>query len=67
MKSIIDAGGEGLQPLFIEAMRDYFMGPKSSGRPVIVDPRKRAPDGGEPSFADGGGEGWRSCRIPPQA
>ena len=56
MKCIIDAGGEGLNPLFIEAMRDYFKGPKSDGRRVIVDPRKIAPQGAEPSFADGGGD-----------
>jgi formate dehydrogenase subunit delta len=57
MKTIVDAGGEGLKPLCIEAMRDYFKGPKSDGRPVIVNPRKLAPDGCEPSFADGGGDG----------
>ncbi len=56
MKAIIDAGGDGLSLLCLEAMRDYFRGPKSDGRPVIVDPRKASPDGGEPSFADGGGD-----------
>lgn len=56
MKDIIEAGGEGLKPLFIEAMRDYFKGPKSDGRRVTVDPREQAPDGGQPSFADGGGD-----------
>jgi formate dehydrogenase subunit delta len=29
MKAIIDSGGEGLSPLFLEAMADYFKGPKS--------------------------------------
>jgi formate dehydrogenase subunit delta len=29
MKAIIDSGGAGLSPLFIEAMADYFKGPKS--------------------------------------
>ena len=57
MKTIIDSGGEGLKPLYIEAMRDYFKGPKSDGRPVIVDPRKHAHNGCEPSFSDGGGDG----------
>jgi len=57
MKAIVDAGGEGLKPLCIEAMRDYFKGPRSDGRPVIVNPSKLAPLGGEPSFADGGGDG----------
>ena len=57
MKTIIDSGGEGLKPLYIEAMRDYFKGPKSDGRPVIVDPRKHGPNGCEPDFSDGGGDG----------
>jgi formate dehydrogenase subunit delta len=57
MKDIIEAGGEGLNPLFIEAMRDYFKGPKSDGRRVTVNPRERAPRGAAPSFADGGGDG----------
>ena len=56
LRLIIVSGGEGLEPLFVEAMNDYFKGPKSDGRPVIVDSRKVAPDGGEPSFADGGGD-----------
>src|SRR4029079_11443955 len=59
MKDIIEAGGEGLNPLFIEAMRDYFKGPKSDGRRVTVNPRERAPRGAAPSFADGGGDGCR--------
>jgi formate dehydrogenase subunit delta len=29
MKEHIDKGGEGLSPLFLEAMADYFKGPKS--------------------------------------
>ena len=57
MKVIIEAGGEGLRPLFIEAMDDYFKGPKSDGRRATVDPRERAPQGAQPSFADGGGDG----------
>ena len=57
MKTIIDGGGEGLKPLYIEAMRDYFKGPKSNGRPVSVDPRKHAPNGCKSDFSDGGGDG----------
>ena len=29
LKAHIDKGGEGLSPLFLEAMADYFKGPKS--------------------------------------
>lgn len=29
MKEHIEKGGEGLSPLFIEAMADYYKGPKS--------------------------------------
>ena len=57
LKMIIEAGGEWLKPLFIEAMRDYFKGPKSDGRRVTVNPREQAPKAGKPSFADGGGDG----------
>ena len=28
LKAHIDKGGEGLSPLFLEAMADYFKGPK---------------------------------------
>ena len=46
MKAIIEAGGEGLKPLFIEAMRDYFKGPNpmGGGLPSIrASVRPRAP------------------------
>lgn len=56
LKLILDGGGEGLQSLCITAMRDYFKGPRSDGRRVTVDPRKKAPEGAAPSFADGGGD-----------
>ncbi len=56
MRDIIGAGGEGLEPLFIEAMHDYFKGPKSDGRRVTVDSREQSPQGAQPSFADGGGD-----------
>jgi formate dehydrogenase subunit delta len=32
LKAHIDAGGEGLSPLFLEAMADYFKGPKSPAK-----------------------------------
>lgn len=56
LKLILDNGGEGLTPLCVDAMRDYFKGPKSDGRKVKVNPRKKAPGGAAPSFADGGGD-----------
>ena len=56
MRAIIEAGGEGLNPLCMEALNDYFKGPKSDGRKATVDPREQAPQGAQPSFADGGGD-----------
>lgn len=56
LKAIIEAGGDGLKPLFIEAMCDYFKGPKSDGRRATVNPRHQAPKGAAPSFAHGGGD-----------
>ena len=29
LKTIVDEGGKGLEPLFLEAAHDYFKGPKS--------------------------------------
>ena len=43
LKIIIEAGGEGLKPLCVEAMSDYFKGPKSDGRRVTVNPVSRRP------------------------
>jgi formate dehydrogenase subunit delta len=56
LKAIIEAGGEGLDPLCLEALNDYFKGPKSDGRRATVDSRDPAPQGAQPSFADGGGD-----------
>lgn len=56
LKAHIDVGGAGLKPLFVEAMADYFKGPKSDRKSPAVDPAKPAPKGAEPSFADGGGD-----------
>lgn len=56
MRLLVEAGGDGLKPLFVEAMNDYFKGPKSDGRKVTVDPREQMPRGAQPSFADGGGD-----------
>jgi formate dehydrogenase subunit delta len=58
LKAYIEKDGEGLQPLFLEAMADYYKGPKS---PVKVDPsdskgKGGEPKGAEPSFAKGGGD-----------
>jgi formate dehydrogenase subunit delta len=36
MKAIIDKGGEGLSPLFLEAMADYFKGPKTPQKAASV-------------------------------
>lgn len=56
MKLIVDAGGKDLAPLCNEALSYYFRGPHCDGRRVKVNPRTGAPQGGEPSFADGGGD-----------
>lgn len=32
LKAHIDAGGKGLSPLFLEAMADYFKGPKTPAK-----------------------------------
>lgn len=56
LRGLIEAGGNGLKPLFVEAMDDYFKGPKSGGRKVYVQPSEQAPRGASPSFADGGGD-----------
>jgi formate dehydrogenase subunit delta len=34
MKTIIENGGQGLSPMFIEAMKDYFKGPKTPAKPA---------------------------------
>lgn len=57
LKAHIDAGGEGLQPLFLEAMKEYFKGPKSPTAPNVHPTKHKAPKGAAPSFADGGGDG----------
>jgi formate dehydrogenase subunit delta len=57
LKAHIDSGGAGLQPLFIEAMTQYYRGPKIPNARRVHPTRSAAPKGGEPSFADGGGDG----------
>lgn len=57
LKVHIDAGGAGLQPLVLEAMSEYFKGPKSPNAPNVHPTRNKAPKGAEPSFAKGGGDG----------
>ncbi len=53
----IEAGGAGLKPLCIEAMSEYFKGPKSPNARRVNPTRSVAPKGAEPSFARGGGDG----------
>ncbi|MBR2536726.1 MAG: formate dehydrogenase subunit delta [Hyphomicrobium sp.] len=57
LKAHIDAGGEGLKPLFLEAMQEYFKGPKSPSAPNVQPTKNKSPKGAEPSFAQGGGDG----------
>ncbi|MGE0053861.1 MAG: formate dehydrogenase subunit delta [Hyphomicrobium sp.] len=49
LKTYLDQGGEGLDPLFIEAMADYFKGPKSPAKSAA----KPANKGAEPSSTRG--------------
>ena len=56
LKALLDSGGEGLDPLFIEAMGTYFQGPKTPQRVAAKAP-KVAPKGAEPSIAEGGSDG----------
>jgi formate dehydrogenase subunit delta len=48
MKTIIDDGAEGLSPLFIETMKDYFNGPKSPPKPAPSSPQAK-PKAGTPA------------------
>lgn len=57
LKAHIDAGGEGLNALFLDAMHEYFKGPKSPTAPNVHPTKNKAPKGAEPSFAQGGGDG----------
>ncbi len=57
LKAHIDAGGAGLKPLFVEAMTEYYLGPKSPNARRVHPTRSTSPTGAEPSFADGGGDG----------
>jgi formate dehydrogenase subunit delta len=56
LKAHLDAGGAGLKPLCIEAMTEYFRGPKSPNARKVRPNRPGTPTGAEPSFADGGGD-----------
>jgi len=42
LKAYIDQGGEGLSPLFLEAMADYYKGPKSPAKAPPVAKGKLA-------------------------
>ena len=57
LKAHLDTGGAGLKPLCIEAMTEYFRGPKSPNARRVDPTRSAAPTGAAPSFADGGGDG----------
>jgi formate dehydrogenase subunit delta len=57
LKAHIDNGGEGLNPLLIEAMTEYYKGPTSPNARRVHPTRSFAPTGAEPSFAEGGGDG----------
>lgn len=52
LKKLLDEGGGGLDPLFIEAMADYFKGPKSPAAKISV--KDKLPNkGAEPSSTRG--------------
>jgi len=57
LKAYLDKGGEGLSPLFLEAMESYYKGPKSPVKQAVMqNQNKTAPQGAMPSVADGGGD-----------
>jgi len=56
LKAHIETGAAGLNPLCIEAMTEYFRGPKSPNARRVHPTRSAAPGGAEPSFAVGGGD-----------
>lgn len=57
LKAHIESGGAGLNPLFLEAMVDYYKGPGIPNARRVHPTRSASPTGAEPSFADGGGDG----------
>jgi formate dehydrogenase subunit delta len=57
LKAHIDTGGDGLNPLFLESMSEYYKGPKSPNALRVHPTKSAAPTGAAPSFADGGGDG----------
>lgn len=57
LKAHLDAGGAGLKPLCIEAMKGYFKGPKAPNARRVDPTKSDSPKGAEPSFAIGGGDG----------
>lgn len=57
LKEYLDKGGEGLSPLFLEAMASYYKGPKSPVKQAVMqNQNKVAPKGATPSVASGGGD-----------
>lgn len=57
LKAHIDAGGHGLEPLFLESMHEYYKGSKHPAAPNVNPTKSKAPKGAAPSFANGGGDG----------
>jgi formate dehydrogenase subunit delta len=57
LKAHLDEGGDGLSPLFLEAMAAYYKGPKSPVKQAVIQSKdKVAPKGAMPSVAPGGGD-----------
>lgn len=57
LKAYLDAGGQGISPLFLESMASYFKGPKSPVKQAVKqNQNKAAPKGANPSVAEGGGD-----------
>lgn len=53
MKAYLDAGGEGLDGLFLEAAAEYFKGPKMPGVKASIASDKTPNTGAEPSSTRG--------------
>ncbi|MGL4396418.1 MAG: formate dehydrogenase subunit delta [Hyphomicrobium sp.] len=53
MKAYLDASGEGLSPLFLEAAADYFKGPKSPAVKANIARDTTPNKGAEPSSTRG--------------
>ncbi len=57
LKAFLDKGSEGFSPLFLEAMAEYYKGPKSPVKQAAIQNQSKvAPKGAAPSVASGGGD-----------